>query len=330
MPYLEYNGQTRVIGPGVLIIGCGREAGWRIEDRRLDRVHALVSIERDGRVLVSRGSEVAWVELNGHPLSAASAELRPGDEIRLGDAVFKLSAGVPHAPEEEHGAYLRDVRRERWYKLTDLTAIGRDLTCAVLILDPDISRTHAEVVRQGDAYQLHPRRGVTVLNGKRVQEPTVLAEDDELTLGQTLLRFTTVAPPRGSAVPSRVSKSQRDVAQMQTTFMSPMAVRESMRKRQQRRVGAVFAGIAAVAVIAAIVASAAARPRHASPKRAGATVSNGAVTTPVVDSTNITPAATAPAVQPEPRLPDSVPPIESAPPSADEPITAGATKRPRP
>lgn len=340
MPYLEFNGQKRTLGPGVLIIGSGREAGWRIEDRRMDRVHALVSLERDGRVLLTRGSDVAWVELNGHPIATAAAEIRPGDEVRIGDAVFRLAAGVPHAPDEERGvAYLREVRRERYYRLGDVTAIGRDLTCAVLILDPDISRTHAEVLRDGEAYQVHPRRGVTLLNGHRLLAPAVLAEGDELMVGQTLLRYTTVAPPGGVTAQARVGAQAREAAQMQTTFMSPLAVRESMRKRRQRKVGAVIAGVGAAAAIAVLLVSAATRS-GAGPASGARDSAAGAVAPAAGAADSAAPGAPgaapapAPAIAAEslqalPRLPDSVPPLESAPPS-EEPITAGATKRPRP
>jgi hypothetical protein len=335
MAYLEYDGQTRVLGPGVLIIGSGREAGWRIEDRRLDRVHALVSIERDGRVVLNRGNDTAWVELNGFPIDSSSEEIKPGDEVRLGDATFRVHGGVPHAPTELRGAYLRDVRRERWYRLGENNTIGRDLTCTVLILDPDISRTHAELVHEGDAfgYKIHARRGVTLVNGHRVTEPRRLEEGDEIMVGTTSLRFTTVAPSQGSAgARARVSNHVRQAAQMQTTFMSPLALREQVRKRRQRKIGTAIAGVSGAVALVALIVSFFRTPNTADARRAHTTsAAAGRIADSTAGADSLAPAQVRQPEMagPEVRLPDSVTPLEAAP-VADEPITAEGAKRTRP
>jgi predicted component of type VI protein secretion system len=335
MAYLEFDGQTRVLGPGVLIIGSGRESGWRIEDRRLDRIHALVSLERDGRVVLNRGNDSAWVDLNGFPIDTASVEVKPGDEVRLGDAVFRLKAGIPHAPTEVRGAYLRDVRRERWYHLGPTNAIGRDLSCTVLILDPDISRIHAELVREGQGftYKVHPRRGVTLVNGHRITEPRKLEEGDDIMVGQTTLRFTTVAPTqqKPTAPVPRVSSNVRQAAQMQTTFMSPLALREQVRKKKQRKVGTVIAGVSGVVAVIALIISAFRGPSAADARRLERERTTSSAAGRLADSaaTAATPARAPQAQKPDARLPDSVPPLEAAP-VVDEPITGGGVRRQRP
>ena len=53
MPYLEYDHQTRALGPGVLSIGSGTEASWRIIGRDLMPLHAIVTLLRDGQVMLA-------------------------------------------------------------------------------------------------------------------------------------------------------------------------------------------------------------------------------------------------------------------------------------
>ena len=48
MPYLEYDHQTRALGPGVLSIGSGTESSWRIVGRDLMPLHAIITLLRDG------------------------------------------------------------------------------------------------------------------------------------------------------------------------------------------------------------------------------------------------------------------------------------------
>jgi hypothetical protein len=54
----------------------------------------------------------------------------------------------------------------------------------------DISRRHAKIVRHKEGYVLEPLGGKTTLGGKPVTEPTLLADGNELTLGEAVkLRF---------------------------------------------------------------------------------------------------------------------------------------------
>jgi len=68
--------------------------------------------------------------------------------------------------------------------------LGRSRQCDVVINDPNVSRRHAEVRREGQGYvvvDLDSTNGITV-NDREVKR-AALAEGDRLQLGTTGLRF---------------------------------------------------------------------------------------------------------------------------------------------
>lgn len=71
--------------------------------------------------------------------------------------------------------------------------IGRAPTCDIVIVDPDLSRTHARVTRRGDKFFL---RDLGSKNGTRVAgaqiptgTPVLLRDGDDIELGGCRLRF---------------------------------------------------------------------------------------------------------------------------------------------
>ncbi len=73
---------------------------------------------------------------------------------------------------------------------TDVTSIGRNKRCDVVLPDPNVSRRHAEIRREGDDYviiDLDSTNGVQI-NGRGVKRAK-LADGDRLTLGTSDLRF---------------------------------------------------------------------------------------------------------------------------------------------
>jgi len=70
------------------------------------------------------------------------------------------------------------------------TVIGRSRQCDIVIGDPNVSRRHCEVRREGDDHvliDLGSTNGVTV-NGSETQRQA-LAEGDRVQVGTTVLRF---------------------------------------------------------------------------------------------------------------------------------------------
>src|SRR6185437_4951091 len=126
MPFIEFGGEVRALGPGVLTVGSGPEAGWRIPGRGLDPVHVLLSVQPGGRALLIRHSATAPVCVNGAELAPTRTLLSFGDRIALGTAELRYRRLAPG--EETPTGYLRDVRRGRLYQLRERSTIGRELS----------------------------------------------------------------------------------------------------------------------------------------------------------------------------------------------------------
>ena len=247
MPYLEYEGEIRALGPGVLTIGSGTEAGWRILGRDLTPLHAILTLERNGQVLVVRGSPMATLSINDKEIDGQRGMLSYGDALRLGTARFTYMQF--HRQSVERAGYLHDTRRGRLYKLGDVNEIGRDVKCVVLIQEPEVSRVHAEVLRResGD-YQVKPvGSAYTLLNMNRLHEPHTLREGDELSIGRTVLRFTTEpAPHTVAATGGRHFAGDKRASKMQTTFMGSIDAREKIVRDERRKYGVIIVAVAFV------------------------------------------------------------------------------------
>jgi phosphoserine phosphatase RsbU/P len=83
----------------------------------------------------------------------------------------------------------------------DVTVMGRAPECQIQLDSNMVSRRHAQVVREGNAFYLEDlgSGNGTFLNGKRIAERTALKADDRLKLGPILLRFETGAAARKRA-----------------------------------------------------------------------------------------------------------------------------------
>lgn len=76
-------------------------------------------------------------------------------------------------------------------------SVGRDPSRDIQITDLKVSRKHA-VIRLGESgHVIAPTKAKNglLINGSEITEETVLADGDELTLGDTLLRFSLQSSP---------------------------------------------------------------------------------------------------------------------------------------
>ena len=245
MPYLEFEHHTKPLGPGVLTIGSGSEAAWRILDRDLAPLHALVTLEKGGYALVAVGSPQATIHVNGIEVADGRSVVRFGDRLRLGRAEFRFTQLASGNAGKD--GYLREMRRGRSYHLGEFTEIGRDPRCGVFIPEPEVSRIHADIRRQNGAFVVNPHNALTLLNGERITAARPLAEGDELSVGRTTLRFTAeptgrTVEARGTAQPTAATKR----AQMATTFMGAFEARERVNQSGRKRLIMVAAAVAAV------------------------------------------------------------------------------------
>ena len=247
MPYLEFEHQTKPLGPGVLTIGSGSEAAWRIHGRDLAPLHAIVTLEKGGYALVAAAAPEATIRVNGVEVTEGRAVVRFGDKLRLGRAEFRFTQLAGGAASQD--GYLREMRRGRSYHLGEFTEIGRDPRCGVFIPEPEVSRIHADIRRQNGAFVVNPHNALTLLNGERITAARPLAEGDELSVGRTILRFT--AEPIGRTVeaqsgPKTVGDTRR--AHMATTFMGAYEARERVNESGRKRMIMLAAAVAAAII----------------------------------------------------------------------------------
>ena len=97
---------------------------------------------------------------------------------------------APAAVAEARALLVGDGRRT--VLSGDTLTLGRSRDCDVVIDDPNVSRRHAEVRRQGEAWVVHDlgsTNGIKV-NGRRVEEAP-LSPGDEIGLGLANLTFET-------------------------------------------------------------------------------------------------------------------------------------------
>jgi len=108
-------------------------------------------------------------------------------------------ADVPAAGAATAGsgaAYLIDDDAGEAYQLGSATLqIGRDPVSHLIVLDPAVSRFHAEVRPTRAGYSVVSMGATgTRLNGEALTAPRPLAEGDRLAIGSTTVRFTRQRP----------------------------------------------------------------------------------------------------------------------------------------
>ena len=82
-------------------------------------------------------------------------------------------------------------RREILPLLAPEVLIGRATECAIVLVDPSVSRVHAAIVRVGSTWLLRDlgsRNGCQV-NGVRISSDRALHEGDEIRIGESVLLF---------------------------------------------------------------------------------------------------------------------------------------------
>jgi hypothetical protein len=169
-------------------------AGYLLEHARRERL-ALVSrpvieFETDGRLgLGEFGIQTRVVSPAEEPDREAAGE-------ESGRTMIYSTAGRVAEPLEERAR----SRNETVLLLVDGkrlvvgpagATLGRSRQCDVVLDDPNVSRTHAEIRPRGGSWVLsdHGSTNGASINGRRIEGPEVLKPGDEIELGTSLITF---------------------------------------------------------------------------------------------------------------------------------------------
>lgn len=248
MAHLIFGDQTRPLGLGVLSIGSGVEATWRIREPDLLRLHALVMSDGSiGNPTISRASVDAEITVNGDLLAGEPYRLQPGDVIVMaGVHEFLFVSEAPLSATGTGTGWLRDARRDRVYAIgQDPTTIGREPGSTVLVQEPEVQRVHARIERDGDAIRLLPEVGaLMLLNGNKVERSTRLADGDAIGIGRTVLWFTVDPPVRRALETANAMRSNKYTRQVPTGKLGVVERREEREVRQRRTWQRAITGLA--------------------------------------------------------------------------------------
>lgn len=237
MAHLIFGDQTRPLGLGVLSIGSGVEASWRIREPDLLRLHALVMSDGSyGVPTISRASAEAAITVNGAALTGEPHRLQPGDVIVMGAHEFRFASESPPSVTGTGSGWLRDARRDRVYALgQDTTTIGREAGSTVLLQEPEVARTHARLERDGETIRLLPEIGaLMLLNGAKVEKSTRLSDGDAIGIGRTVLWFTVDPPVRRALETANAMRTDQYTRRVPTGKLGVVERREEREVRQRK------------------------------------------------------------------------------------------------
>jgi pSer/pThr/pTyr-binding forkhead associated (FHA) protein len=128
--------------------------------------------------------------------------------------------------QEKATAYLVYEFERRAYPLAeDGFTIGRDAASDIVVREPSVSRSHAEVRAEGGEYVLHTSGATgTRLNGESIHAPRQLKDGDRIEIGTAELTFRRSKLPLGVSVVDRAEPRPQldDVLTRRTTITNPI------------------------------------------------------------------------------------------------------------
>lgn len=113
---------------------------------------------------------------------------------------------------EKGASYLVYEVERRAYPLSETPfTIGRDASSGIIIREPAVSRSHAEVKVEGDAFVLTPTGATgTKLNGMPITTPAKLSDGDKIEIGSVEITYREGRLPLGVAVVDTASVPPHD------------------------------------------------------------------------------------------------------------------------
>ena len=197
--WLAFGRLARELRDGEVVVGSGADADWRVATADLMPRHFCLTVY-GLNATVRPCSRDNVVVVNGRQLTGAPHTLHQGDIIEAGTGLFGFSEDEPlladPPPPDLAPAYLIDEHSGRAYSIVNRsTTLGRDASNTIVIADPRASRFHAEIRREAGGFALHSMGAAgTLVNGRVLEWPCLLAEGDTLRIAFANLRFSCVRP----------------------------------------------------------------------------------------------------------------------------------------
>lgn len=252
--WLAFGAQTRELRDGEIVVGSGADADWRIGTADLMPRHFAITVY-DLNASLRATSKNNVVVVNGKQLIGVPYLLNDGDVISAGAGRFLFSDQAPRTDlppsEPQRAAYLANQSTGRGRELISRsTMLGRDASVAIAIDDPAVSRFHAEVRREAGGFVLHSLGSAgTLLNGRKVAGPTLLAEGDVLEIATRRWQFTHSAPGEAAPGPRDLPTGRQWRTRAVDTGMNDV-IRDERRPTPSR---AMLAAVGAVILLVAVV-----------------------------------------------------------------------------
>jgi pSer/pThr/pTyr-binding forkhead associated (FHA) protein len=197
--WLALGNQTRELRDGEIVVGSGADADWRISTADLRPRHFTITVYGLNASLRA-SSKDSVVVINDKQLVGIPHLLNDGDVIAAGGGRFVFSEDTPRigplAPESTEPVYLVDLSGSHGRQLLSRsTTLGRDASSTIVVNDPSASRFHAELRREAGGFALHSMGSAgTLVNGRKISAPLMLAEGDVIEIARRKWRFTRTAP----------------------------------------------------------------------------------------------------------------------------------------
>lgn len=222
MPYLLHHDAHFSLALGETRVGPGANADVRIPEGdqpgdEEDATVVVIAIGDDGAASLRAEHGDAGVFVNGLPVGREPAPLLHGDRVAIDGCELRFADEERSGDTDEYpvptdvrvatpSAAIGEARsRGRIVSLTDGREyavpvsgllIGRDASCDVVVVAPEVSRRHARIAPTGHGYEvLDSSANGVLVNGARVQGHVALAKGDRLRIGTDEFRFYAEAEP---------------------------------------------------------------------------------------------------------------------------------------
>ena len=197
-------------GEAALSFGRSRDSSVTIDSPHLSRHHAEILSDAQGRLLIRDANSVNGTILNDQPVTYDSPQfLNPGDQVRIGDTVFRFEGLLPEiAPTlliasndmalEQPGdelveAYIYLTLRtgQRYLFEGEEAIIGRGQGNDIVIDSNSISRQHARLQRTPGGIYVSDLGSTnkTFVNEVRADTPVLLKDRDVVRFGDIQADF---------------------------------------------------------------------------------------------------------------------------------------------